>query len=104
MADLGKLMKQAREMQQQLSRLQAELEKLEVEGSSGGGMVSVTVNGKKDLLSLTIQPEVVNRDDIPMLEDLIRAAIKQAQEKVEAASRERLGNMTGGLSLPGLGL
>ena len=104
MAGLGKLMKQAQEVQKKLSRMQAQLEQMEVEGTAGGGMVKVVVNGKKDLVSLSIQPDVVNKEDIPMLEDLVVAALRQASEKVDATAREQFGNLTGGLSLPGLGL
>lgn len=104
MAKLGKLMKQAQEMQKKLARLQGELEQMEVEGSAGGGMVKAVVNGKKELVSLSINPEVVDKSDTQMLEDLIVAAVRQAEEKAESATQKQVATLTGGMGLPGLGL
>lgn len=104
MAGIGKLMKQAQQMQKKLSQMQAQLEEMEMEGSAGGGMVKAVVNGKKELISLSIQPAVVKEEDISLLEDMVVAAVRQANEKVEAISREQLGSVTGGINLNSLGL
>ncbi|MFH1038021.1 MAG: YbaB/EbfC family nucleoid-associated protein [PVC group bacterium] len=104
MAGMGKMLKQAQQMKARLLRLQEDMAKMEAEGSAGGGMVRAVVNGKKDLVSVSINPDVVDRDDVPMLEDLILAAIRQAAEKVEEAGREQMSSLTGGLNLPGLGI
>ncbi|MBO5285514.1 MAG: YbaB/EbfC family nucleoid-associated protein [Clostridia bacterium] len=85
------LMKQAQKMQQEMAKAQEELEEAELEGSSGGGMVTVVVNGKKDILGITIKPEVVDPDDVEMLEDLIIAAINDAYEQADELSQEKLG-------------
>jgi DNA-binding YbaB/EbfC family protein len=101
---MGKMMRQAQQMQAQLLRIQEDIARMEVEGSSGGGMVKVVVNGKKDLVSISIDPEVVDKDDVQMLEDLIIAAIRQAQEQADAAGQEKMAAVTGGMKLPGLGM
>lgn len=93
------MMKQAREMQE---RLQRELAATEVEASAGGGMVTVVMNGAKQLRAITIDPEVVSRDDVEMLQDLIIAAINDAQRKVEEELAGKMGGMMGGLKIPGL--
>ncbi len=104
MAGMGKMLKQAQQMQARLLRMQEELARQEAEGSSGGGMVKAVVNGKKELVSISINPDVVDRDDVQMLEDLILSAIRQATEKVEAAAQEQMSAITGGMNLPGLGI
>jgi DNA-binding YbaB/EbfC family protein len=93
--DIQKMMKQAQQMQEKLQR---ELAETEVEATAGGGMVSVVMNGQKQLQKLTIDPEVVSRDDVEMLQDLIVAAINDAQRKVD----ESVTGMMGGMKLPGL--
>lgn len=93
------MMKQAREMQE---RLQRELTATEVEATAGGGMVTVVMNGAKQLRSITIDPEVVSRDDVEMLQDLIMAAINDAQRKVEEELAGKMGGMMGGMKIPGL--
>ncbi len=103
MAGMGKLMKQAQEMQQKLARVQEELGRLEVEGSAGGGVVKAVVNGKKDLISISINEEVVDPEDVRMLEDLVVAAVRQAAENAEAEGSEKMKTVTGGLNLPGMG-
>lgn len=110
--NMAEIFKQAQKMQQEMARIQKELEDMTVEGSSGGGMVSVTVNGKQKILAVKIDPEVVNKDDVEMLEDLITAAVNQALEKSQEMANEKmqgvaggmLGNLPGGLKIPGLGL
>jgi DNA-binding YbaB/EbfC family protein len=83
-------------------RLQAEIAALEVEATAGGGMVKVKMDGQKALRQLSIDPEVVNKDDVEMLQDLITAAINDAMRKVDAAIQEKAGGLMGGLKIPGL--
>ncbi|SYZ72484.1 conserved hypothetical protein [Candidatus Zixiibacteriota bacterium] len=101
---LGDMMKQFQKMQARMEEIQAELEKTEVEGTSGGGMVKVTANGKQDILSITIDKEVVNPDDIEMLQDLIVAAVNQARQKAAELQSEKMSELTGGLNIPGMNL
>jgi len=101
---LGNMMKQVQQMQAKMAEMQAELENTEVEASSGGGMVKVIVNGKGEIKSLTIDPEVVDKDDIEMLQDLIIAALNQAKEKASEIQQEQMAGLTGGLNIPGLNL
>jgi hypothetical protein len=93
------MMKQAQQMQEQMQRQMADLR---VEATAGGGMVSVTVNGLKQIMSLKIDPEVVSKDDIEMLQDLILAAINDANRKADESMSNQLGGMMGGLKLPGM--
>lgn len=102
--NLGNMMKQVQQMQAKMVEIQAELEKMEVEGTSGGGMVKVIVNGKQDIISIAIDPEVVDKDEIDMLQDLIVAAINQAKETAQAIQAEQMSAITGGLNLPGMNL
>ena len=97
--DPRKLMKQLQQMQERATQ---EIQALEVEASSGGGMVKVVMGGEKQLKSLTIEPEAVNKDDVEMLQDLITAAVNEAARKVDEAVKEKLGGLTGGLKIPGL--
>lgn len=97
------MMKQVQAMQAKMAALQEELEKTEVEATAGGGMVKVVTNGKNEIKSLTIDPEVVDKDDVEMLQDLIIAAVNQAREKVQEMQAEQMSQLTGGLKLPGLG-
>ena len=98
--DLQKMLKSAKEMQ---DRLQKELAALRVEGSSGGGMVTVVLDGHKALQSIRIDPEVVNRDEVEMLQDLVVAAFNDAAAKVDEALAQKLGGLGAGLKIPGLG-
>jgi DNA-binding YbaB/EbfC family protein len=93
------MMKQAQEMQE---RLQQQMSELSVQATSGGGMVTVTVNGHKHLMQIAIDPEVVSKDDIGMLQDLIVAAVNDAHRKVDEALKQKMGGLLGGLGLPGL--
>ena len=102
MADFLGMMKQAAQLQTKMQEMQAELERIEVEGSAGGGMVTVTVNGHKHLLKIAIDPEVVSKDDVPMLQDLIVAAVNDAHRKIDDAMKQKMGGLLGGLRLPGL--
>jgi len=96
--DLQKMLKSAQEMQ---ARLQKELAALRVEGSSGGGMVTVVLDGHKGLQSIRIDPEVVNRDEVEMLQDLVVAAFNDAAAKVDEALASKLGGLGAGLKIPG---
>ncbi len=100
--NMSKLLKQAQKMQSQMMRAQEELNKATVEGASGGGMVTVVMNGASELQSIKLNPEVVDPDDVEMLEDLILAAYKNAQEKVKELSDSTMGSITGGMKLPGM--
>ena len=97
--DPRKMMKQVQQAQE---RLQAEIAAIRVEASAGGGVVTVAMDGQKQLLSLKIDPEVVSRDDVEMLQDLVLSAVNEAARKVEATIQEKVGSLTGGLKLPGL--
>ncbi|HNY10074.1 MAG TPA: YbaB/EbfC family nucleoid-associated protein [Candidatus Wallbacteria bacterium] len=99
---MNNLVRQAQSMQNKISKMQEELATYEVSGTSGGGMVTAKVNGKQELLSLKIEKEVVNPDDIEMLQDLIMAAVKEAIKKSSEHSQNELNKITGGLSIPGL--
>ena len=93
------MMKQAQQMQE---RLQRELAETDIEATVGGGMVTVVMNGVKQVRAITIDPEVVSKDDIEMLQDLIVAAINDAQRKVDEGVAGKMGGMMGGLNIPGL--
>lgn len=97
--DPRKLMKQ---LQQAQERIQAEIAALVIEASSGGGMVTVEMDGQKQLRRLKIDPEVVNRDDVEMLQDLVLAAVNEASRKVDEAVQGKVGGLTGGMKLPGM--
>lgn len=97
-ANLQKMLKQAREMQE---KFQKETAEMRIEGSSGGGMVNVTLDGAKNLISIKIDPEVVNKDDIEMLQDLIIAAFNDANKKVDENVSQKLGAMGSGFKIPG---
>jgi hypothetical protein len=102
MKDLGnlqKMLKTAKEMQE---RLQREMAEMRVEGTSGGGMVNVVLDGQKNLVSVRLDAEVVNRDDVDMLQDLIVAAFNDAARKVDEQMAGKLGSLSGGLKIPGL--
>jgi len=97
--DLQKMIKTAKEMQ---DRLQKELGEMRVEGSSGGGMVNLVLDGHKSLQSIRIDPEVAGKDDVDMLQDLIVAAFNDAAAKVDETLAQKLGGLGGGLKIPGL--
>jgi len=98
---MGGLYKKAQQMQKKMADIQEELNNMEIEGKSGGDMVKVIVNGKKLLLSININPEILNTDK-EMLEDLVLVAVNQALEKVDKISQEKMGSLTGGMNIPGL--
>lgn len=99
----GNMAKLAQQMQAEMSRVQAELDALELEGSAGGGAVTAVVNGRQELVSLTIDPEVVDAADVEMLQDLVTAAVNDALRRVKQTAEEKMARVTGGLRLPGMG-
>jgi DNA-binding YbaB/EbfC family protein len=98
--DLMNIMKQARELQGKVAEMQAELETMEVMGSSGGGLVTVTLNGKGAMVKLSVDKGLAKPDEIEILEDLIIAAHGDAKQKAEQAMQEKMASLTGGLPLP----
>jgi DNA-binding YbaB/EbfC family protein len=96
------MMKQAQKLQAQLARAQQELSNLTVEASSGGGAVTVVMNGQQQIQSVKISPEVVNPEDVEMLEDMVLTAVSEAIVKSQEAAAKQLGGLTGGLKIPGL--
>ena len=96
------MLKQAQKMQEDMANMQAELEEREYDISAGGGVVNVKINGKKEILSVKIDPEVVDPDDVETLEDLIVAAVNEAIKKVETVSGEEMQKITGTMSIPGM--
>lgn len=101
---LGNMMKQVQQMQAKMAEMQAELEKKEIEASAGGGMVKVISNGKMEIVSITIDPEVIDKDDPEMLQDLIVAAVNQSRQKVQDMQQEQMSSITGGMNIPGMNL
>lgn len=99
---LGNMMRQAQEMQKKIGRIQEELATKTAEASAGGGMVRCTVNGKQELLSITIDREVVNPDDVDMLQDLVAAAVNEAIKKSQEMVTSEMSRVAGGLGLPGM--
>jgi DNA-binding YbaB/EbfC family protein len=99
MKNMQQIMKQAQKMQEQLQKQMAEMS---IEGSAGGGIVIVKMNGLKQVLGLKIEPEAVNSGDVEMLQDLIVAAINEAARRVDEELSGQIGNITGGLKIPGL--
>ncbi|OFW45629.1 MAG: nucleoid-associated protein, YbaB/EbfC family [Acidobacteria bacterium RIFCSPLOWO2_12_FULL_67_14b] len=97
--DIRNMMKQAQEMQE---RLQQQMSQLRVDATAGGGMVTVVVDGHKHLQAITIDPEVVSKEDVGMLQDLIVAAVNDAHRKVDDAMKQQMGGLLGGLGIPGL--
>ena len=102
MGNMGKMMKQVKKMQEDMARLQKELEESTVEASAGGGMVTVVVSGKQEFKSITIKPEAVDPDDVEMLQDLILAAVNEGVRKSQEMVQNEMGKITGGLKIPGL--
>lgn len=96
------LLRQAQQLQQRLAKAQESLEQDTAEASVGGGVVTVVVTGKQRVKSIKIDPAAVDADDIPMLEDLVLAAVNEAMEKAQEMAARRLGGITGGMNIPGL--
>ena len=97
--NIQEMMKQAQQMQE---RLQQELAETEIEATAGGGMVTVVMNGQKQLKRITIDPEVVSKDDVEMLQDLILAAVNDAQRRIDETVAGKMSGLMGGLQIPGL--
>jgi DNA-binding YbaB/EbfC family protein len=96
--NIKQLMKQAQQMQDQMQRQMASIN---VEGSAGGGMVKATMSGNKELISITIDKQVIDPDDVEMLQDLVKAAVNEAARKVDEEMQSSMGAMTGGMKIPG---
>ena len=96
------MLKQAQQLQQRLIQAQEALEQETVDGSAGGGAVTVTVSGKQKMRKITIDPAAVDPQDVPMLEDLVLAAVNEAMDKAQELASQRLGAITGGMNIPGL--
>ncbi|GAB1468593.1 YbaB/EbfC family nucleoid-associated protein [Candidatus Cloacimonadota bacterium] len=96
------LMKQAQKMQQEMMKSQEELENKTFQASSGGGMVKVEMNGKHEIVSIKIDPQAVDPEDVEMLEDLIVAALQEVSSQVSDASNDAMGKLTGGMKIPGM--
>ena len=102
MKDMGNMMKQAQKLQSKMLRMQEEMAEKTVEVTSGGGMVKVTANGRQQILSLQIEKEVIDPDDVEMLQDLIMAAVNDALLKSQEMVSAEMSKLTGGLNIPGL--
>ena len=102
MKGMGNMMKQAQKLQSQMMKLQEELAEKTVESSSGGGMVTVVANGRQQIVSIQIEDEVVDPDDVEMLQDLVLAAVNDALTKAQEMVSSEMGKLTGGLNIPGL--
>jgi DNA-binding YbaB/EbfC family protein len=100
----GNMMKEAQKLQAQMAELQEQVGKRKVEASAGGGMVTVEANGKQEIVAIKIDPEVINRDDAQMLEDLVLAACNEALRKSRELAQQEMGKLTAGLKIPGLGM
>ncbi len=100
MKNLGNMMKQAQQMQQRMQEMQAELDRVELSGAAGGGMVSLILTGKGDLKKVSIDKALMDPNEVEVLEDLLLAAFNDAKSKVEAHSASEMSKLTGGLNLP----
>ena len=100
--NMQQLARQAQKLQQQMNKIQEELEAREYEASAGGGMVTVKVTGKKELVALEIKPEAVDPDDVEMLQDMVIAAVNEALRTASETMEREMGRLTGGLNMPGL--
>ena len=102
MKNMGNMMKQAQKLQARMLKLQEELGERTVETSSGGGMIKIVANGRQQILSIVIEKEVVDPEDIEMLQDLVLAAVNDALEKSQEMVSAEMGKLTGGMNIPGL--
>jgi len=102
MGKMGGMMKKVQKMQKEVAKVQKELEEKEVEATAGGGVIKAIVNGKKELMSLDIDPEAMDPDDVEMTQDLIIAAVNEAINKAEKMMEEGMAKVTGGMNIPGL--
>lgn len=104
MKNIGQLMKQAQQMQQKMADMQEKMDALEITGSSGAGLVQITITGKSEMRALKIDPSLVDPQEVEVLEDLIVAAFNDAKSKQEALMAEEMGKVTGGMNIPGMKL
>ncbi len=102
MKGMGKMLKQAQKMQSNMMRLQEEMAEKTVEATAGGGMVKVVANGKQQIVSIEVEKEVVDPDDVEMLQDLILAAVNEAINKSQEMVSAEMGKLTGGINIPGM--
>lgn len=102
MKDFGKLLKQAQQVQAKMAEIQAKLAEKTIEASAGGGMVKVVMNGRHEIVTISIDPEVVDPSDVEMLEELVVAAVNEARSRVDEMVKAEMSTLTGGLSIPGL--
>jgi len=102
MPNMGQLMKQAQKFQSKMAKVQEELNDRTVEASSGGGMVTVVANGKQEILSIRIDPEVIDPDDVEMLQDLVLAAVNDGLTRARDMMNEEMGKLTKGMNIPGM--
>lgn len=100
--NMNSMLRQAQKMQEDMANLQAELEEREYEVSAGGGVVSVKINGKREVLSINIEPEIVDPDDIETLSDILIAAVNEAIKKVDETSENEMSKITGQMNIPGM--
>jgi DNA-binding YbaB/EbfC family protein len=100
----GNIMKEAQKLQEKMLAMQEQVAQKKVEATAGGGMVTVEANGKQEIVSIKIDPEVINKDDAQMLEDLVLAACNEALRKSRELVQQELGKLTGGMKIPGLGM
>lgn len=100
--NMTSVLQQAKKMQEEMEKVQQELEEKTIEATAGGGMVTVKANGKKEILEIKIKPEVVDPEDVETLEDLILVAVKDVLNKADEMMSEGMGSVTGGLNIPGL--
>jgi DNA-binding YbaB/EbfC family protein len=102
MPNMGQIMKQAQQFQSKMAKMQEELNQKTVEASSGGGMVTVIANGAQEVVSITIDPEVVDPEDVEMLQDLVMAAVNDALSRAKEMVNQEMGQLTKGLNIPGM--
>jgi nucleoid-associated protein EbfC len=102
MKNLGNIMQQAKKIQERLATIQEEMANKTVEATAGGGMITVIANGKQEVVSIKIEPEVVNPDDVDMLQDLVLAAVNDALRKAQEMMANEMSKVTGGMKIPGL--
>ncbi len=100
--NMNQMLRQAQKMQDQITELQADIEAREFTATAGGGVVEATLNGKKEIKTLTLKPEVVDPEDVETLQDLIIAAINEAVNTIETTTEEEMSKITGGVSIPGM--
>lgn len=100
--NMNNMMKQMQEMQKKIADAQKEVEETEVVATAGGGVVEIRANGKKEVISIKIDPDAVDPEDVEMLEDMIVAGVNEAMRQAEQISEEKMGKVTGGLNIPGL--